>query len=170
MLLHLVYICFAILQSSFYVEAVGYFLILLEYFEQVGHPALPLLRMHVSHFVGEDIELANRSLSQSTKSVKGRSEVDTLDRSYRILGCMLPIAESLRPMILQVRSLTGWSQNKRLLHRDDETVITKAKQWVSTLIDSLEDGKYQHYRFIRPEEKGKRGRPRGSKKGMPSKR
>lgn len=88
----------------------------LEYQREVKHPHCAMLESNLSNFVSEDIEIANRALGYSTKSIRGQAECSSLDRSYRLLGCMLPVCASL---LLQVRSLRGWSANKRLVHADE---------------------------------------------------
>jgi len=41
----------------------------------VGHPAAEMLQKNFGTFVGEDIELCNRSLSQASQSIRGQTEV-----------------------------------------------------------------------------------------------
>ena len=45
---------------------------------EVKHPFIKLLINNFANFVGEDIELANRALSQATASERGRTEVSTV--------------------------------------------------------------------------------------------
>ena len=120
--LFLLYVCFAILKSSYYVEALGFFFLLHEYHLSVGHPCIAMLRANFSNFVGEDVELANRALSHTTAHQSGRADVTSLDRSYCLLGSFRPITK-LRPLILQVRSLGGWSGNKRLQFGSDDAIL-----------------------------------------------
>lgn len=159
-------IVFAILKSPVYVVAIGYFLLQLEYYQAVGHPALEMLRKNLSNFVGEDIELANRYLGQSTQGRRGRSDSDSLDRSYRMLGVFMPVTSSVRPLIVQTHSLTGWSQNKRLEYKASDPVMMNAVTWMTELIDSFEDGSFTHYVTTPEEDRPRPGRPKGSKNGV----
>ena len=56
----------------------------------MGHPAIRMQEQNFRNFVGEDIELANRSLSQSSQSKRGRAEVGfymTSFYSYLVSVC-----------------------------------------------------------------------------------
>ena len=161
----MVFICFGMLEDRYYTEVVGLYLLLLEYQEKVGHPHCSMLQSNLSNFVGEDIEIANRALSFSTKSIRGQTERTTLNRSYRQLGCILPVSAALRPMLLQVRSLRGWSQNKRLEHSEDEEVVKKGVAFMQKLLQSFQEGTFTHYLFPQTAVTGLRGpgRPPGSK-------
>ena len=68
-------------------------------------------------------------------------------------------------MLLQVRSLRGWSQNKRLVHAEDEQVVVEGVSFMKSLLQSFREGTFTHYHFPRPVESSLRGpgRPPGSK-------
>jgi len=161
-LLHMLFIAFAMLQNKYYLDAVGLYLLLLEYQASNGHPHIKLLKTNFSNFVGEDIELANRALSFATKHVRGRSDVETLDRSYRQLGCMLPISALMLLMLTEVRSLRGWGSSKRLVHTRDEEIVQIGVNYMQTLLASFRDGSFKHYHLPVPGESKKRGRPTGA--------
>src|ERR1700709_2191173 len=104
-LLRLLYIGFCILETQYYVESVGMHLLLYEFQLSNNHPAVQLQDANWRNMNGEDLELGNRALSHSTKSVRGQSEAKVLHRSYRLLGCMFDQNVNLRSELKKYQSM-----------------------------------------------------------------
>ena len=113
-MLRLLFIGFCMLQSPNYVEAIGMQLLLLDWHALVGHPAIELQKSNWRNMNGEDMELGNRHLSNCTKSIRGQTEADSLDRAYRLVGCMLETKSVLHEDLKNYRSMKQWSSNKNI--------------------------------------------------------
>lgn len=113
----LVHIAFAIFQNREYLDALGLQQLLWEYLESIDHPAMKLLEENFTNCVGEDIELANRSLGHAVNSKKGQADIEHLNSSYVWLGVMMRHKEASRLSLLDARSLRGWETGKRLKYR-----------------------------------------------------
>ena len=133
------------------------------------HPVTKIYDSSFSSVVGEDIEHANKGLSQSSKGVRGQADVcffhlylhrqaSSLDRSYRLFGVMREASATLKEDVSKVRSLRGFTENdKRLIHHLDSKEVLKvihllqlippqAETYFEQLAHSFQDGSYKHYR------------------------
>ena len=99
------------------------------------------------------MELANRALSHNSKHVSGRAQSDTLDRAYCLLGCFRPMTTKLRPLVVEVRSLKGWSGNKRLHFEQTDDIIRKAQITTQVIISTFADATFKHYHLPIPEDR-----------------
>jgi hypothetical protein len=54
------------------------FPLLADFFVDIDHPVIQMLSQNFGSFVAEDIELANRGLSQTAGGKKGQAEVSSL--------------------------------------------------------------------------------------------
>jgi len=86
-MLRYVYIGLAMLKKKNYVNILAYHFLITKYHEgniqfsyfyfvEIKHPAIAMQRLNFTSFVAEDIELANRSLKQSSEGFSGQSEVN----------------------------------------------------------------------------------------------
>jgi len=82
-------VAFSLLGSVKYVEFLLLQLGLWEYQNQMQHPSIDIIEASVSSFVGEDIELFNRLLSQHSKNNSRRTDADLLNTAYQRLGALV---------------------------------------------------------------------------------
>lgn len=126
-----------------YIECVSVQLLLLEYYKQYNHPFLLFFQHSSTSLIGDDIELGNRLLAQTTKSDSRRSDVQLLNDTYQSLGVMMRVnAEFLQ----DVEELQHFNKgDKRYVFKeDDETLQFAETYWIKTLRDMLM-GKWKHY-------------------------
>lgn len=85
-LLKPLYVAYALLNKQYYLRAVGTFFLIIAYWKgttsvhspflvAMGLPIMDMLKYNFARFVAEDIEIANRGLSQTTGRRRGQSEV-----------------------------------------------------------------------------------------------
>ena len=91
----------------------------------MGLSAIRMQEVNFRNFVGEDIELANRSLGQRHNHRKAvrrfhllhlpYCQLDALNRKYRLLGVMMMQQTSLHQEVSEYRSLRGFTDNYKRL-------------------------------------------------------
>src|ERR1700761_7365866 len=68
-----------------YVEMICLHIMLFEYHRIIEHPHVDLFLNNLINLVGEDIELGKRALSPASTRNARRSNLEILDRAYRLL-------------------------------------------------------------------------------------
>ena len=104
------------------------------------HPVTQIYDRSFSSVVGEDIEHANKGLSQSSKGVRGQADVflfsfTSLGRftwpKLPIVGCDDRSFCKFKRRCCKVRSLRGFTENdKRLIHHLDSKEVLKVIQYL----------------------------------------
>jgi hypothetical protein len=143
----LVLICMAIFQDSYYVENMGLFLLILEYQKEHQLPLEHILDQNWANMNGEDIELANRSLSKATKSTSGQSNVEFLHRSARLIGAMREAKSDLVVQLEGFRSLKGFRGKKRMQYKVGDDDVSRAERYLRKVIREMRRGDWTHYKI-----------------------
>jgi len=82
-------VAFSILGSKQYMDVLLAQFLLWEYQAEFQHPVVDIMKEAVDSFIGEDIELLNRLLSQHSKHNARRSDATLANEAYRCLGMMV---------------------------------------------------------------------------------
>ena len=82
-------VAFTLLGSNQYVDMLLLQFGVWTYQEDVQHPMINILQSSISSFVGEDIELFNRLLSQHSKHNSRRTDANLLNKAYQSLGYLV---------------------------------------------------------------------------------
>ena len=97
-------VAFAILGSNQYVDMLLLQFGIWEYQEQMQHPVIEILKSSIGSFVGEDIELFNRLLSQHSKHTSRRAESELLNSAYQSLGYLVHSGMDFNEDLLESKS------------------------------------------------------------------
>jgi hypothetical protein len=114
-----------------------------EYQEQMQHPIINILRSSVGSFIGEDIELFNRLLSQHSKHNSRRAEPELLNQAYQSLGYMVHSGMDFNQDLLDDKSfLKGNRRYKADVAGPEAAIIRK---FVKEMYSDFESGEFLHY-------------------------
>lgn len=136
-------IAFAILGSNQYIDFILLQLGLWEYQKLMHHPSIDIIRASVGSFVGEDIELFNRLLSQHSKSNSRRADPELLNTAYQSLGSIVHAGIDFNTDLLDNKLfLKG---NRRYTVDMDGEVVETMRTFLKELYDDFLSGEFLHY-------------------------
>lgn len=118
-------------------------LALWEYQKLMKHPSIDIIRASVGSFVGEDIELFNRLLSQHSKTNSRRADPDLLNTAYQSLGSIVHNGIEFNTDLLDHKLfLKG---NRRYKVDMDSQVVHTIRNFLKELYDDFDSGEFLHY-------------------------
>jgi hypothetical protein len=132
-------------------------LLLLHYFQDLDHPVLQLFKQCPEIFIGEDIELGNRYLSQFSKNDSRRSNYDLLNRAYQSLGLMLHSGVILDDENEEIKGFT--KGNRRYQLQENIGTMKKIKEYWEEVVVELGNGTWHHYKIPRDPIRKTRAQP-----------
>ena len=142
-----VVLAFVLLDSHEYVDMLVLQLALWEYQLEMNHPVIDILRSSPQSFVGEDIELFNRLLSQHSKDNSRRSEAGLLNNAYQSLGVMVQNGMTLTEDLLESKQfLKG---NRRYVVDENGLEVEKVRKFLKNLWENFANSTYSHYAIPR---------------------
>jgi hypothetical protein len=104
---------------------------------------IDILNHSFSTFVGEDIELFNRLLSQHSKHNSRRSDVPLLNKAYQLLGCVVHSGmEFTHDLLEEKKFLKG---NRRYTLTEDSKEIGIVRAFLEKLYTDFKSGDFKHY-------------------------
>jgi hypothetical protein len=137
-------ILFAMFGNSIYVSTILQHLLLFEYQRSIDHPAVDLFLKNLFSLVGEDIELGNRALSHVSIRSSRRSDLDLLDKAYRLVRFLRNAGVQFGEDMFEYREITKGSRRYDV---DDETTLGIIRKFMTNLLNSFEDGSFTHYKI-----------------------
>jgi hypothetical protein len=153
-----VVLAFVLLDSHEYVDMLLLQLALWEYQLEINHPVIDILRSSPQSFVGEDIELFNRLLSQHSKNNSRRSDAGLLNTAYQSLGVMVQNGMTLTEDLLESKQfLKG---NRRYVVDEEGMEVEKVRKFLKNLWENFANSTYRHYAIPRVGLR-KKGKPGG---------
>ncbi len=136
-------IAFTILGSNQYIDMLLLQFGIWEYQEQMQHPIIEILKRSIGSFVGEDIELFNRLLSQHSKHSSRRAESELLNKAYQSLGYLVHSGMDFNNDLLDSKSfLKG---NRRYQVDLESKEADAVRDFLKNLYSDFESGLYLHY-------------------------
>lgn len=145
--LRLLLVAFAILGSREYMDVILLQLTLWEYQAKFEHPVMEILKNSLGSFVGEDIELFNRLLSQHSRHDRRRGDAKELDVAYRTLGVMVHNGQKFNSELLECQKfLKG---NRRYIITEESDVVEKTRVFLQKLLMKFAQQTFQHYQIRR---------------------
>lgn len=136
-------IAFALLGSREYIDMLLLQFGMWEYQEQMQHPVIPILKSSVASFVGEDIELFNRLLSQHSKHNSRRAEADLLNSAYQSLGYLVHSGMEFNDDLLESKSFLKGNRRYKVDLEGAETDAVRS--FLENLALMFETKHYLHY-------------------------
>lgn len=136
-------ILFGIFNTHTYLACVSLQILLIEYYMENNHPYLNLFAHYAEFLNGEEIELGNRLLSQTTKSDSRRSNAEALNNTYQGIGMMLQSGMELH---VEIDEIKPFSKGSRRYHfKDDDPIFQKITLFVRTMSEQMILGTWKHY-------------------------
>lgn len=136
-------IVFAIFNTHTYLACVSLQILLIEYYVATNHPFLNFFAHYAEFLNGEEIELGNRLLSQTTKSDSRRSDAEVLSHTYQGIGMMLHSGMELH---LELDELKPFSKgSRRYIFKDNDPAIAMTCQYIRKMSEQMILGSWQHY-------------------------
>ncbi|MDQ2685014.1 MAG: hypothetical protein M3Y25_04105 [Thermoproteota archaeon] len=118
-------------------------ILLIEYYMENNHPYLNLFVHYAEFLNGEEIELGNRLLSQTTKSDSRRSNADALNSTYQGIGMMLHSGMELH---LELDDIKPFSKGPRRYNfKYDDPVLQKTTAFIRSMSEKMILGTWKHY-------------------------
>lgn len=140
-------VAFALLGSNQYMDLLLVQLAIWAYQTKTDHPMMDVLNASPRTFVGEDIELFNRLLSQHSQHDSRRSEATLLDHSYRKLGYIVHSGMTFNAEL--VNSTQFLKGNRRYCLDVDGPEVDRARGFFGKLFTSFANNAYYHYEIPR---------------------
>src|SRR5712672_2112908 len=156
-----VLIVFSLLGNREYVEMLLLQLLLVEYHKSIQHPHVDVFFDLLPLLVGEDIELGNRALSHASIRTSRRSELDQLDRCYKLLRCLRMAGVQFGEDMMEYRDIM-----KRSRRYDLETAnaLPVVRDFLNGLLGSISNKTFKHYQIpFKSQKTSQRIRPAESK-------
>ncbi len=136
-------IVFGIFNTHTYLACVSLQILLIEYYVETNHPFLNFFVHYAEFLNGEEIELGNRLLSQTTKSDSRRSDAEVLSHTYQGIGMMLHSGMELH---LELDELKPFSKgSRRYTFRDNDPTIAMTCKFIHKMSEEMILGSWQHY-------------------------
>lgn len=136
-------IIFGIFNTHTYLACVSMQILLLEYYVALKHPFLKFFVYYAEFLNGEEIELGNRLLSQTTKSDSRRSDPEILSHTYQGIGMMLQSGMELH---LELDELKPFSKGSRRYNfKENDPAIAMTCQFIHKMSEQMIIGSWQHY-------------------------
>jgi hypothetical protein len=136
-------VAFAILGSNQYVDMLLLQFAIWDYQEQMQHPIIQILKSSVASFVGEDIELFNRLLSQHSQHTSRRADSELLNKAYQSLGFLVHSGMDFNNDLLDSKSfLKG---NRRYKVDIDSKEAEAVREFLKGLYTDFDSGEFLHY-------------------------
>ena len=138
-------VAFSLLGSTKYVEFILLQLGLWEYQNQMQHPSIDIIEASVGSFVGEDIELFNRLLSQHSKNNSRRTDAELLNTAYQKLGSLVHSGLEFNQDLLDNKMFLKGNRRYKV---DMEGEVAKTiNKFLKDLYTDLKTGNYKHYKI-----------------------
>lgn len=136
-------ILFGIFNTHTYLASVSLQILLLEYYVASNHPFLKFFVHYAEFLNGEEIELGNRLLSQTTKSDSRRSNADALNHTYQGIGMMIHSGMELH---LELDKLKPFSKGSRRYNfKENDPAIQLTSKFITTMKEKMILGTWKHY-------------------------
>lgn len=136
-------IVFGIFNNHTYLACIALQILLIEFYVEMNHPYLNLFVHYAEFLNGEEIELGNRLLSQTTKSDSRRSNAEALNNTYQGIGMMLQSGMELH---LELDDIKPFSKGPRRYNfKEDDPTLKKTGAFILTMIEQMILGTWKHY-------------------------
>lgn len=140
-------VAFALLGSNQYMDLLLLQLSIWEYQTKLEHPVMDILNASPRTFVGEDIELFNRLLSQHSQHDSRRSAATLLDQAYRKLGYIVHSGMTFNAELLLTSQFT--KGNRRYQLEVDGPEVGRARDFLAKMFTSFANKTFLHYEIPR---------------------
>ena len=140
-------VAFAILGSKEYMDVLLAQFAIWEYQAEFKHPVVDIMKGAIDSFIGEDIELLNRLLSQHSKHNARRSDAYLANEAYRCLGMMIHDGVEFNQDLLESRKLTKGNRRYELEIEGPE--MTRMREFLEETYESFRAETWTHYAIPR---------------------
>ena len=104
---------------------------------------IEILKSSIGSFVGEDIELFNRLLSQHSKNNSRRAESELLNSAYQSLGYLVHAGMDFNEDLLESESFLKGNRRYKVDIGSKEGEVVRT--FLNDLYLKFENGEYRHY-------------------------